>query len=340
MAEDNDLIREQLCRNLRDQGHEVVAASDGLEALMLVRTRPFDLVLTDIEMPHCERLPRPGGPQGRPRTVRDPRDRHLGARRADLDRPLHLGRGRGLPPQAVQQDHPARVDACLEKKRLRDRNECQRRRYEELLHAILPAPVVAELSLTNEVRPRRHEAAAVLFADIVGFTRYCDARKDRPEVVVQYLRRMFEAWEEIASGYGVLKIKTIGDAFMAACGLLEDVPNPVESCVLLGLRMIEFTQGLCDDEGNRLGFNLRVGVHVGPVIAGVLGRKQSLYDLWGDTVNTASRLESHGKPGCVNLSEEAWSRVSERFSPAESETLKLKGKDVPVRVFRIDPCLM
>ena len=231
----------------------------------------------------------------------------------------------------------ARVNASLEKKRLREQTELERRRYNELLNSILPPSIVAELSQTNAVRPRRCEHVAVVFADIVGFTAYCDHRQDDPEVVVQHLRKMFEAWEEMAVGLGVQKIKTIGDAFMGASGLLEKSVNPVLDCVLLGIRMIEFTQGLRDDQGRPLGFDLRVGIHIGPVVAAVLGHRQSLYDLWGDTVNVASRLESHGRPGCVNLSIPAWSCISDLVCGETRGNCSLKGKPEPVEIIHLCP---
>jgi class 3 adenylate cyclase len=181
---------------------------------------------------------------------------------------------------------------------------------------------------------------AVLFADIVNFTPYCDRVGDRPEVIVGHLQRLFEAWEEISTRYGVQKIKTIGDAFMAAAGLLQASPNPVRDCVDFGLEIIRYTQNLADDSGVNLGFNLRVGIHVGPVVAGIIGRKQSLYDLWGDTVNTAARLESHGKPGCVNLSVDAWALVSTHYRGESREICKLKGKPNGTEVIHLDPGLI
>src|SRR5262249_8701783 len=126
----------------------------------------------------------------------------------------------------------ARIRACLEKKRLRDREaryleqiEREQRRSDELLHVILPDQVVKELKATNGVRPRRYDEVAVLFADIVGFTPYCD--RHCPEEVVSHLQRLVEAWEDSALRHQVQKIKTIGDAFMAASGLLHRVENPV-----------------------------------------------------------------------------------------------------------------
>jgi class 3 adenylate cyclase len=221
----------------------------------------------------------------------------------------------------------ARVDASLEKKRLRDRErrhldaiERERRRYDELLHSILPDRVIAELRTGREFRPFRKDDVAVLFADLVGFTAYCG--RHGPEEVVSYLQRLVEAWDGIAAGHGVEKIKTVGDGFMAACNLLEPARDPVGGCVACGRAMIAAARGLGP------GLDVRVGVHVGPVVAGLLGRRQFLFDIWGDTVNTASRVESHGLAGRVNLSAEAYGRVADRYPGAARWTAEVKGKDL------------
>jgi len=310
VAEDHEGIREQICGFLREQKHFVEEASNGREALEALNARPFDLVLTDIS----------GNSDLR-----------------GITRCIEMGAEDYLPKPYSPAILKARVDNSLEKKRLRDIAEHQHRRYDELLHAIFPNPVVDELIRDGTVRPRRVEGVAVIFADIVSFTRFCNYHETRPEIVVQHLGTMFEAWESMASELKVQKIKTIGDAFMAAAGLLDSPPDAVLSCVRLGLKMIEYTQGLVDDHSRPLGFDLRVGLHWGTVVCGVLGRSQFLFDLWGDTVNIASRLESQGRPGCVNLSPAAWSHVSSRVRGEERAVCQLRGKPDPIEIVQLDP---
>ncbi len=338
VADDNQSVRDLLCLLLRQQGHKVEVAANGLAAIDLLRTRAYDLVLTDLEMPGANGFEVIDHLKADPRTSETPVVVISG--HGELEGiALCIKRGAEdyLPKPFNRSILKARVDSSLVKKRLRDRHNLQLQRHDELLHAILPGPIVAELAQTNMVRPRRHEEVAVLFADVVGFTNFCDRLQDRPEVVVQHLRQLFEIWEEILGRHRVQKIKTIGDALMGAAGLLEDVENPVLNCVDGGLEMIRATQALVDDLGNPLGWNLRVGIEIGPAVAGVLGRKQLLYDLWGDTVNVAARIESHGEPGCVNLGPRAWPRVSRLLRTKGVSTCTLKGKPGPVEIVHLCP---
>lgn len=311
VVDDNDINRGVLCRQLEREGHQTAAAANGRIALEMLRQRPFDLVLLDILMPEL------GGFDTLLRLKTDDRLRAIPVIMItaldEIDsaaRCIEHGAEDYLTKPCNSVLLRARIGACLEKKRLRDR-EVQhledirrgKKRVDELLQVILPRQVVPELIGSGTVRPRRVENVAVLFADLVGFTSYCG--RHTPEQVVEGLQKLIETWEEIALRHQVLKIKTIGDAFMAACGLLEKPPqDPVCCMVKFGMEMIESTRRVTPD------WSVRVGIHVGPVVAGVVGRRQYLFDLWGDTVNTASRMESNGRPNCINLSPEAWTRIA------------------------------
>ncbi len=207
---------------------------------------------------------------------------------------------------------------------LRARQTAIRQARAEVVRADLARYLSPDVAETLAKRPGAAFGApatrpvAVLFADIVGFTRYCDQHP--PEEVVSHLQRLVEVWENIAARHGVQKVKTIGDAFMASAGLLQDVENPVLNCLSCGLQMIAATRR------SPAGWDLRVGVHVGPVIVGVLGQRQYLLDLYGDTVNIAQRMESHGVAGGVTLSMDAWQRVAHRCQGKPLGCVEVKGK--------------
>jgi adenylate cyclase len=198
-------------------------------------------------------------------------------------------------------------------------------RLSEVLHAILPGPAVAELEATGSVTPRRYPEVAVLFCDIVGFTAYCDAHA--PETVIEHLQHLVEAFETFTARHDLEKIKTVGDAFLATGNLLQPHADAVMAALSCAFDMIRAAR-----EGPA-GWELRCGLHVGPVVAGVVGRSKFSFDLWGDTVNVAARLVTVGDPGCVHLSEAAWSLVEGRCEVEPLGPVPVRGKG-SLSVFR------
>lgn len=330
IADSSAVNRDILARWLYRQGHHFTTFSNGIEALDLLRTKPsaFDLVILDIVMAGMD------GIQVLEKLKRDPELRHLPVIMISaMDEMEHVVRciEMGADDYLLKPFDPvllrARIGACLERKRLRDREldhlrqiKLEQERADALLHVILPTEIVNELKATNVVRARRCENVAVLFADIVGFTSFCDLHE--PDEVMGYLQQLVESWEEIALRQGVEKIKTIGDAFMATSGLLKQVENPVLNCVRCGMEMIA--------AANRqtTGWEVRIGIHYGPVIAGVLGHRQYLFDLWGDTVNTAARLESHSVPGQITVSGDAWQNIAHCCRGESPDLIHLRGKGI------------
>ncbi len=335
VVDDNETNRDLLSRSLRRQGHTVIAAEGGRQALELLALEPFDVVLLDIMMPEMN------GFQVLERLKADPGLRHVPvimiSALDELDsvvRCIEMGAEDYLPKPFNPVLLKARINACLEKKRFHDREvmylhriEAEKKRADELLHVILPDQVVEELKTTNAVKPRRFANVAVLFCDIVGFTPYCEKRQ--PEEVVAYLQELVEAYEELALRYELQKIKTIGDAFMATAGLLKPVPNPVLSAVRCGLEMVTIARRM------PARWDVRVGIHAGPVMAGVVGHRQYLFDVFGDTVNTAARVESHGVPGAVTVSASAWQAVVERCRGESLGMVHVKGKG-DMEIVRVD----
>ncbi len=207
---------------------------------------------------------------------------------------------------------------------IREANE----RTDQLLRRILPGPIVDEIAREGSARPMRHQNVSILFCDLAGFTEWCDRRT--PEQVVEGLGRLIDAFEETAERHGLQKIKTIGDSFMATGGLLDRLPNPVEAAVRCGLDLVAV--------GARAepSWEVRVGVHVGDVVAGVMGQRQFGYDLWGDSVNTAARMERLSRNGRVAVSAQAWRAIEGRFPATPLGPVPVKGKG-ELEVFLVGP---
>jgi adenylate cyclase len=334
VVDDDDNNQFTLVQRLMREGYEnVTTANDGEDALALLARSSFDLVLLDVMMPGLDGIAVLTAMKG------DPLLRHIPvimiSAANDLDRVVHcieLGAEDYLPKPFNKVLLRARVRASLEKKYFRDREkahsaqiERQRGRLSELLHAILPSPAVAELEATGGVEPRRYPGVAVLFCDISGFTAYCDEHP--PETVIRHLQHLVEAFEELTARHGLEKIKTVGDAFLATGNLLLSHPDPIMAGLSCGFDMIKAARL------GPAGWELRCGLHIGPVVAGVVGRSKFSFDLWGDTVNVAARLVTVGESGCVHLSEQAWSQVERRCDAEPLGMIPLRGKG-PVLVFR------
>jgi adenylate cyclase len=322
-------------QELADLGYSTGSASNGAQGLEMVHQHKPDLVLLDIMMPVMD------GFSVLSRLKADPQTRGIPVVIVSALGDMHsvikgieLGAEDFLPKPIDSILLRARLANGLQKRawQLQEQDyikqiEESRQRIDALLHVILPDPVVRELIDENRVHPRKFSDVAVLFVDIVEFTPYTEAHP--VEEVIANLQTMVVAYEELALKWRLQKIKTIGDSFMAAGGLLEPLENPVINCIACGLEMIAFARSM------PVGWEVRVGVNYGPVIAGVVGKRQYLYDIWGDTVNVAHRVESYGDAGCVNLTRKAWEQVSDRYPRAPFEGRMVKGKGL-VDIFRVE----
>jgi class 3 adenylate cyclase len=196
-------------------------------------------------------------------------------------------------------------------------------KVERLLRNILPAAIAQRLK-RGEVAPAdRIPEATVVFADIVDFTAITSALP--PERVVEHLNAMFSAFDDLADRFGLEKIKTIGDAYMAVAGVPVRRDDGAEAAAHMALSMLREVERLASD-GRGLGFRIRIGIHTGPVVAGVIGRRKFAYDLWGDTVNTASRLEASGVPGQIHVSQATFEKLRAAFDLVPRGPIELKGK--------------
>lgn len=334
VADDNDINRDLLSQQLTRAGHTVREASNGREVLQMLQSEPFDVVLLDVIMPVMN------GVEALHRIRSDEKVRHVPvimlSALDELDsvtRCIEIGAEDYIQKPFEWALLRARIEAALEKKRLRDREvqyldqlEAERKRSDRLLRVILPDEIIRELKTNDEVRPRRHERVAVLFTDIVGFTSYCDHHA--AEEVVGHLQNLVVAFEELAAKRGILKVKTIGDAFMATAGVLSPSENPVRDCLEFAVDMIAKTPEVTGH------WQIRTGIHFGPVVAGILGKRQFGFDIWGDTVNTAARVVDTAAPNRVALSRDAWALVADA-ADCEAFEADLKGKGrMEIMMFR------
>ena len=199
----------------------------------------------------------------------------------------------------------------------------ERAKSERLLLNVLPASVASRLKGSDQVIAEAFASVTVLFADIVGFTPL--AQELTPEDTVALLDKVFARWDELATRHGVEKIKTIGDAYMVAGGLPSPREDHTEAIADMALEMGAELEK-CEAE-NGLALEVRIGMDTGPVVAGVIGRAKFSYDLWGDTVNTASRMESHGIPGVIQVTERVYERLRSRYDLHRRGAIEVKGKE-------------
>jgi class 3 adenylate cyclase len=318
--------RDLLARRLRRDGHLVVAADTGAAALERLAAQDYDLVLLDILMPDMN------GIEVLARLKSDGRWKHIPvimiSGLSEVDAVARCLEG-GADDYLTKPFNPvllrARITSALEKKRWIDRErgylrqiESEKRRADALLEAILPGQIVARLQGGERVIADRYDAATILFADIVGFSTV--AARIAATELIRRLDELFGMFDRLAEEHGVEKIKTIGDAYMAAGGIPEKTPDHADRVVALGSSMLEALQRTGEDR-----FRIRIGVHTGPVIAGLIGKRRFVYDVWGETVNIASRLESQGAPDRMQISEATRRAMHDTWPLEPQGATELKG---------------
>ncbi len=218
----------------------------------------------------------------------------------------------------------AALSSRLREREFRGRFELERanEQTEALLRNMLPASIVDRIKQGEGSVADRIEPATVMFIDIVGFTKMSAVMP--PEQVVRFLNDLFSELDAMTAKRGLEKIKTIGDAYMVGSGVPEGRPDHADAAAWLALEIRDLVKSLETPDGNHL--DVRIGIHTGPVVAGVIGVTKLSYDLWGDTVNTASRMESHGEPGVIQVSEATYQALGGAFRFESRGTIQVKGK--------------
>jgi class 3 adenylate cyclase/CheY-like chemotaxis protein len=341
VVDDNASNRDLLGRRLVHEGHEVTTAKSGREALKILAEQEFDLILLDLMMPDMngiEVLERLKAEEG---WFNIPVIMISGLSETDaVIRCIEAGAEDYLPKPFNLVLLRARINACLERNRWRERErlylaslQAEKERSENLLRNILPDPVVMRLNTGERVIADRFDSVSIIFADIVGFTPA--AALMNPTRLVEMLDHVFSEFDALALRFGVEKIKTIGDAYMAAAGLPEPRPDHAEAIAAFALGILDALRRMNESRVEPL--RIRIGVHSGPVVAGIIGRQKFIYDVWGDTVNIASRLESQGLPNRIQVSQTIVAALRDRYKFESRGTISLKGKGQMPTFFLVPP---
>lgn len=338
VVDDDAMNREMLSRRLQRMGYKIREASNGNHALDELKQRPFDLVLLDIIMPELDGF----------RTLEfmktDPMLRHVPViMLTALDevestvRCIEAGAEDYVPKPFNPVILRARINASLEKKRLRDQEQAallqlqsERTKSERLLLNVLPQAIADRLKQGERTIVDSFHECTVVFADIVGFTQIVG--KYSPSRTVQLLNELFSAFDRIAETHRLEKIKTIGDSYMMVGGVPTALTDHAAVCGQAALEMLENLRAF--NRRYQIDWAVRVGMNSGPVIGGIIGTKKFAYDLWGDTVNIASRMESHGQPWRIQLTESTRKLLGHKFKTEERGVIEIKNSE-PMRVFHL-----
>lgn len=339
VVDDNEGNRDVLSRRLLRDGCEVLLAESGRQALRMVHRYQFDVILLDIMMPVMDgysvlaELKKSKHSQYIPVIMISAVD--------EIDsviRCIELGADDYLYKPFNPVLLRARLRALLERNRLRreevrrtqeltlalDQLRIESKRSDALLRNILPPSIAEELQLGGSVQPRYFEDVTIVFTDFVNFTLLTE---DLPtQDLVHILNTYFSAYDAIVQRYGLEKLKTIGDSYMFVGGLPVRGPSHPVDAVLAAVEMLQITETLA--QTGIAQWKLRVGIHTGPVAAGVVGTHKFAFDIWGDAVNLSSRMESSSEPGRINVSAATYSRIKDFFVCQKRGFIKLKdGRD-------------
>ena len=345
LVDDQPMIGEAVRRLLADQADITFAfCKDAAKALSTAEEFQPTVILQDLVMPDIDGLDLVSQFRSHPGTEKIPvimlSANEEAATKAQL---LEAGANDYLIKLPHQIELIARIRVHSEAyKRLLERDaafgalECsladltrEREKSERLLRNILPDTIAERLKNNVSTIAETYSSVSVLFADLCGFTTFSE-RVDASQLV-DLLDDIFSAFDHLANAYGVEKIKTIGDAYMAVAGLPEPRDDHAEAVAGMALGMLEAFRGVMRNRG--LSMEVRIGIHSGPVVAGVIGKHKFSYDLWGDTVNTASRMESHGEPSRVHVSKGTYALLQDRYRFTDRGEMNVKGKGMQQTYF-------
>ncbi len=330
VVDDYRVNRIKLSGLLKQIGYSVSLAENGLKAIEQVNSHQFDVILLDIMMPEMD------GYECLTYLKDDSTLRNIPviiiSEIDDIEniaRCIQMGAEDYLPKPFNSMLLKARLNACLERKKWYDQEQhylkqlkAEQEKSEKLLLNILPKSIADRLKKGESVIADKFDEVTVLFADIVDFSHLTE--KMTPTKLVEMLNSLFSIFDRLIQQYGLEKIKTIGDEYMAAAGVPNPTTNTAQAAIEAALGMQkECTQFKIEDD---IPLYLRIGIHTGPVMAGIIGERKFSYDMWGDTVNIASRMESHSLKGCIQVSSDTYEHSKDRYLFESRGLIEVKGK--------------
>ena len=337
IVEDSRINRKILTNLLEKEGCRIRAAEHGREALALLQEEKPDLIVLDVLMPEmnglelCRRLKQEAATRDIPvifiSSLDDTTDKLNGFEAGAVDyitKPFH--------PAEVLARINTHLKLCLLQRQLAEKNRLlalEKQKFEAVLRNVLPARVARELMEKGCCTPQYFPEVTVCFVDIVQFTAV--AATLEPEVLIRELNTLFTAFDRIAEAHCCERMKTIGDAYLCACGLPEAKEHHVRATADAALAMIAYLTER--NRSARLQWQVRVGIHTGPVVGGIVGTKKYLYDIFGDTVNIAARLEGLSAPMRINVSAEVYQVLHSDFVFACPLVVEMKGKGLQTTYF-------
>jgi len=337
VVDDSRTLRKVLVRELQQLGVvQIEESADGMQALEILKIRSFDLVLLDMEMPELDglgvlaALRDSGQLRGLPVIVISSAD--------EIEKTvkcIEMGAEDYLPKTFNPVLLRARVLSAFEKKRFRDLEKAyltqlqtekellqvEQMKTERLILNILPKPIAERLKNNEKNISSSYPNVTILFSDLVGFTQM--SSRQTPSALVSLLNDLFTRFDKRTEALGLEKIKTIGDAYMAVGGL--PLPREDHADIVANMALGMFEDLSAFNEKNQMELEMRIGLNSGPVVAGIIGFTKFSYDLWGNTVNVASRMESSSVSGKIQISPSTVAALSGRFHLQEREVIEVKG---------------
>ncbi|QEN03958.1 adenylate/guanylate cyclase domain-containing response regulator [Thiospirochaeta perfilievii] len=312
-----------LTETLTQQGFHPLQAKSGERAIQIAKKAKPDLILLDIQMPGMDGFETISILKNDLETVDIPvifisalnqiEDKVKGFKSGAVDY---------VSKPFQKEEVIARVTTHLKLRTALKDIEVEREKSEKLLQNVLPLSVANELKETGVSLPQNFKDVSVLFSDIVNFTKYSGELD--PITLISELNTMFTKFDDIMENNGCERIKTIGDAYLGICGVPNHTSNHAYKISKAATQMINYIEDY--NKSSEYKWEVRIGIHSGDIVGGIVGKKKYIYDIFGDTVNIASRMESNSKPMCINISEDTFNRVKDSFNCNKREPLEVKGK--------------